>query len=74
MIPDEQINRLGFEAWADNVITDALESTFMEAIGHVYYEKPDMCVNITLEENCVTAVLRAYTSEGWKEHSRTIKR
>lgn len=77
MIPQEQIDRLGFDAWANCRITDAVENTqyMMSGEGFVRYEHPNtLTVYIEWDDNGYTASLRAYTKQGWKEHNISIKR
>ena len=76
MIPPELINRLGFDAWADNEIVNAIENTpyAMKGEGFVSYEKPDMTIRLDWNKDGYTAMLRAYTHEGWKETSKACRR
>lgn len=80
MTPDpEQIQRLGFEAWADNLIVNALEN--MEALeareiscDGYRNENESVAVNARKEGGFIHATVRAYVEgQGWKVHERTIK-
>jgi hypothetical protein len=75
MKPDrEQIDRLGFEAWADNVIVDTIESLPPDCTGFSSHDD-DMSVQITLVGKDVIGRVRAYVpGYGWKHHERTIRR
>jgi hypothetical protein len=77
MIPQELINRLGFDAWASCRITDALENTkpLMFGDGNIRYEYSDsLTVAIEWNEHGYTAGLRAYTKDGWKERTFSSRR
>jgi hypothetical protein len=76
MIPAELINRLGFDAWADNQIVNAIEDTpyLMQGEGYVRFEKQDMTLLLEWTPLGYTASLRAYTHEGWKETSKAFRR
>ena len=74
MIPDKaNIDRLGFEAWADNAIMDLIENlppncTEMTADGD------DVHVRIQVLAKDTVGWVRAYVpGYGWKHHERTIK-
>ena len=75
MKPDrEQIDRLGFEAWADNVIVDTIESLPADCTGFSSHND-DMSVQVTLVGKDVVGRVRAYVrGYGWKHHERTIRR
>lgn len=75
----EQVNRLGFEAWADNLIVDAIEN--MEALeakeisaDGYRHENESVEVNVRKDGDSMLATVRAYIpGQGWKVHVRTIK-
>lgn len=76
MIDPNEINRLGFDAWANNKIVDAVENTAfcMQGEGFVSYESKDVNIRIDWTPHGYTAALRAYTHDGWKETGAAFKR
>ena len=69
----EQIARLGFEAWADNVIADAIENMDGQIVETVN-ETPDCTFVVRIVDGKATFTVRAYVpGDGWKYHDRTIK-
>lgn len=75
MKPDQgNINRLGFEAWADNLIVNALED--MKASGSMValdLDEGDVTLLIRTDGKQATATVRAYvTGKGWCYHDRVI--
>lgn len=76
MIDPAEINRLGFDAWANNKIVDAVKNTAfcMQGEGFISYESPDVNVRIDWTPHGYTAALRAYTHEGWKETGASFRR
>ena len=75
MKPDkEQIGRLGFEAWADNLIVNMIE-TMPPTCTEVSYDYDDISVRIKLLPKDTVGWVRAYVpGYGWKHHERTIQR
>lgn len=75
MKPDkEQIDRLGWEAWADNVLVNMMENLPPDATGLTYHYD-DISVQINLVGKDVVGLVRAYVpGYGWKHHERTIRR
>jgi hypothetical protein len=75
MRPDkEQIDRMGWEAWADNVIVNMMENLPLDATGLTYHYD-DISVQISLVGKDVVGFIRAYIpGYGWKHHERTIRR
>ncbi len=68
----DQINRLGFEAWADNIIVNALE--FMEEPTEVTADNGNSSLVIRIQAGDAHASVRAYVpGKGWMYHDRTIK-
>jgi hypothetical protein len=72
---EEEINRLGFDAWADNKFVNAIENyeTFI-GTGEVKFEDEEVCAKFFFSENAISCVIRAYTHEGWKTYEKEIKR
>jgi hypothetical protein len=75
MKPDrEQIDRLGFEAWADNAIVNMMENLPADCV-EMKAALDDATVQITLVGKDVVGRVRAYVpGYGWKHHERTIRR
>lgn len=70
----DQINRLGFEAWADNLIVNALEDLNGEPPFGFDIETNDATLIIRVIGDEVTATVRAYIpSKGYAYHDRTFK-
>ncbi len=74
MIPDTaSVNRLGFEAWADNVIANVIEDMSGQPF-EASIEELDLTVLVRLQNGQVNATVRAYVEgQGWIYHDRTIK-
>lgn len=67
-----QINRLGFEAWADNLIVDFLENHQGQK-GHIVTEKPDgTVIRAFIADDKTDVLVRCYTGDCWEIHERTI--
>ena len=70
----EQIDRLGFGAWADNVIVNWLENMAGEEITARHLDHPDWSMVINREGNKANVTVRGYVpGRGWLTHERTIK-
>jgi hypothetical protein len=68
------INRLGFEAWADNIIVNVIEDLDKVPPFEVVAEEDDVTVHVRLQEGSVSATVRAYIpGRGWHYHDRVIK-
>lgn len=74
MKPDaEQIQRLGFEAWADNLIVNALEDMAGGSPVELDLEQGDLTLLIRTDGKEATATVRAYVEgKGWLYHDRVI--
>ena len=71
------INRLGFEAWADNLIVNVIENleSMPPVAGPIVSEEDDVTVHVRLQEGQVSATVRAYVpGKGWLYHDRTVKK
>lgn len=75
MTPDPaSVDRLGFEAWADNVIVNALEDLAGDSRPEIDVDQGDVVLVIRADGQEATATLRAYVSgRGWMYHDRVIK-
>lgn len=70
------INRLGFEAWADNLIVNVIENleSMPPVAGPIVSEEDDVTVHVRLQEGQVSATIRAYIpGSGWHYHDRVVK-
>lgn len=68
-----QINRLGFEAWADNLIVNVIED-FGNKPFEIVSEEEDVTVHVRLQEGQISATIRAYVpGKGWMYHDRVVK-
>lgn len=70
----EQMKRLGFDAWADNLFVNMLEDYVVEGTGSVSIENDKFTANVVWDFDNVTFSLRCHTDEGWKETTKSIKR
>lgn len=71
---DSEINRLGFDAWADNEFVNAIENFPFVATGDIKMENENMTIKVTFTDKTVTCFIRAYTSNGWQTYEKEIKR
>lgn len=72
----EQINRLGFTAWADNIIVDFIENhpEFAEGgYGSITTERKDgTAIRAVYGNGTVNLIVRGYTGNGWETHERVV--
>lgn len=68
------IGRLGFDAWAMNIAADAICNIVFPGTGNMAVERKDMNYNLQWDDNTILFSLRAYTEDGWKEWSTSLKR
>jgi len=71
---DAQYNRLGFDAWGDNKMVNAIEDAHGTDNGSVVVEHDDCTVKIDWNPESITCVIRAYTESGWQTYERQCKR
>lgn len=72
---NDQINRLGFDAWADNEFVNAIENFPRAATGDVSVENEGYTIKVSFTEKTATCVIRAYTADsGWQTYEKQIKR
>jgi hypothetical protein len=69
-VNNDLIARLGFEAWADNLIVNAIEDSH----ALPYKAEDDHGTIISIEQNgkALHALVRAYNN-GWQTHERVIE-
>ncbi len=72
------IKRLGFDAWADNVMMNAIEDLIIpgeKGEGWASWEAKDHYVRISWDSEEITCSVRAWTEEnGWQEYTKTTKK
>lgn len=75
MRPDiASVNRLGFEAWADNLIVNAIEDMRKDVPVTLDKENEHLTFVIRFDGDTATATVRAYVDGlGWFYHDRNIK-
>lgn len=65
---NDQMQRLGFEAWADNLIMNLIENLDKTI------ERDGVCVRYEKYGSETNYIVHAYVpNQGWKTHNRTIK-
>ena len=71
----DQVNRLGFEAWADNLIMNCTGELPAAGVTQMTYEKQGATIIATFDAESTQILVRAYIpGEGYKYHERIIKR
>ena len=71
----DQVNRLGFEAWADNLIMNLTGELPWGGITQMTYEKQGATIIATFHADSTQILIRAYIpGQGFKYHERIIKR
>lgn len=70
----ESIQRLGFDAWADNEFVNAIENFPSVGTGSVSLENDSVTMKFTFTEKLVSCVIRAYTDAGWQTYEKEVKR
>jgi hypothetical protein len=74
MIARSEVDRLGFEAWADNVIVDRLENIDTSVAGTSVEDDGTLWVRIETSQDRILVSVKAYVQElGWQMHEREIK-
>jgi len=72
-----QVNRLGFGAWAENIIVNFIEDwgdTMRISEGNMNIENNSYTVNALFREGSVSISIRAYVDgEGWQTLDQNIK-
>jgi hypothetical protein len=70
----DQIQRLGFESWADNLIVNAFENMAFDQPFDHKTEDDDLTLVVRITGQDVAATVRAYVpGKGWLYHERTFK-
>lgn len=74
MIARAEVDRLGFEAWADNLIVDRLENIDTSVAGTSVEDDGTLWVRIETSQERILVSVKAYVQElGWQMHEREIK-
>jgi uncharacterized metal-binding protein len=74
MHDQNNIQRLGFTAWADNLIVNAIEDLGDKRPYDYDVESEDVTIVLRQIGDEITATVRAYIpGQGWYYHDRTIK-
>lgn len=71
----DQIQRLGFEAWADNLIVNALEGLDVRSAAYLD-ERDDVTVFVRVEDGVAYATVRAHVDlagNKWHVHTREVR-
>ena len=72
-----QVNRLGFGAWAENIIVNFIEDwgdTMRISEGNMHIENDVYSVNAGFKDGSVSISVRAYVDgEGWQILDQNIK-
>jgi len=72
-----QVNRLGFGAWAENIIVNFIEDwgdTMRISEGNMNIDNNSYTVNALFREGSVSISIRAYVDgEGWQMLDQNIK-
>ena len=73
----QQVNRLGFGAWAENIIINFIEDwgdTMRISEGNMSIENNSYTVNALFRDGSVSISIRAYVEgEGWQTLDQNIK-
>lgn len=73
----QQVNRLGFGAWAENIIVNFIEDwgdTMRTSEGNMSIENNSYTVNALFRDGSVSISIRAYVDgEGWQTLDQNIK-
>jgi hypothetical protein len=73
----QQVNRLGFGAWAENIIVNFIEDwgdTMRISEGNMTIENNSYTVNALFRDGSVSISVRAYVEgEGWQTLDQNIK-
>lgn len=71
------INRLGYGAWAENIIVNYIEDnreTILVSKGSQSIERDDYIVNANWDDCTLTITVRAYVEgDGWQTLEQTVK-
>jgi len=74
MVSKEDIQRLGFDAWADNEFVNLVENFVMPGHGKIDIEGMDCTIKLKWDDAMIYCLIRVYTFEGWKEYEKELKR
>lgn len=70
-----EINRLGFDAWADNKFVNVIEDyDSVIGTGDLKIENEEVCARFNFTPEAISCVIRAYTQDGWKTYEKEWRR
>ncbi len=73
-----QIDRLGFDAWAENLFVNAIENFVIPSgrlgSGNTLIEHNDYTVRVEWDSARIGCSIMCHTKDGWKSHEKEIKR
>ena len=74
MKPDApSVNRLGFPAWADNLITNTLENLHGQPLQDFAIEEGNVQMTMSTDGKTANLAIRAYVEgKGWCYHDRVV--
>lgn len=75
-IHNQSVQRLGFGAWADNIVANFIEDNMpimCMGVGKMSVETKTYNLYAEYGEKDFTIVIRSHTEDGWQMHERTIK-
>lgn len=71
----DEIQRLGFDAWADNKFVNLTEDITSESgTGNISIEHDDWHIKAEWDEQTIHCYIRAYTGHGWETYEKETKR
>jgi len=73
MVSKSDINRLGFDAWADNQFVNAIENFVMPGHGNISITSDDCNLLIWWCDDTINCTIRVYTEDGWQTYDKSIK-
>lgn len=71
---NEQIQRLGFDAWAHNKFVNAIEDFVEGNEGSITVESDDFRINLWWDDKTVNCAIAAYAEGKWQNYSNDCKR
>lgn len=71
---NEQIQRLGFEAWAHNKFVNAIEDFVDGDGGSVSVDSDDFRMNLWWDDDMVNCTIMAYAEGKWQNYSNNVSR
>lgn len=73
-----QIDRLGFDAWADNQFVNALETFVIPSgrlgSGNTLIEHYDYTIRLEWDSGSANCSIMCHTKDGWQSYEKEYKR